>query len=701
MLEPLFNPQTVAVIGASRRPDAFGHRLLAGLIEDGFPGTLVPVNPAASEVCGLPCQPRLAAFPGPVDLALVAVPAAVCKEAVREALDAGARAVAVLSVGFREAGEAGAEREREIAELCRQRDVRLLGPNCLGLINTSRRLFAFASPLRPKPGGISVFSQSSAICALLLERLTADHLGLAKMVSIGNKADLSESDLLRALAEDHETKVIVAYLESIGAGPGFVRAAERATARKPVIILRAATTLAGRKAVAAHSGEVIGQDSAYGAAFRRAGIIRAEDIRGLFNLAAAFSLQPLPRGGRVLILTNAGGPGIIAVDAVERAGLTAAYLDPQSATRLRQKLPGAATIYNPIDLLAGAGPEDYRAALGIALTDHNIDALVVICVGQGPESQALANAQALVAGQVGNKPILACFLGHEARAASDCLLTGGVPACGSPEEAVAALKAMWEYVSWRNRPPRVVTRFKVNRRRVERIISHHQRGQRPRINEAKAKDILRAYSFLVPAGRLAASAEEAVEIADRIGYPVALKLISPDLVRKGELDGVRLNIPNRQGVRDGFDLMMLRMARQAPKAAIDGIYVEKMLDRGLEVILGLHRDPQFGPLLMFGLGGINVEVMKDVAFNLAPITFDEAMTMLASTRSYQFLLERRGEAGVDVAALAGCLQRISQLATDFPQIAEVEINPLIIGELGGEPVVADAKITLGGEIIGQ
>ncbi|MDD5758928.1 MAG: acetate--CoA ligase family protein [Desulfobulbaceae bacterium] len=700
MLESLLQPQTIALIGASRTPGAFGYRLLANLIEGGFAGTIVPVNPLAETILGLPCYHTLSQFAGKIDLCLIAIPADQCKKAVREAIEAGARAVVILSVGFKESGEAGAELEMEIAETCRVRDVQLLGPNCLGLINSAHKLFAFDAEQRPEPGGISMISQSSSICSLFLDRVVKAHLGVAKLISTGNKAGLSEIDLLRALALDPQTSVIIGYLESINAGDSFVKAAEYATSRKPVIILKSATTLAGRKAVAAHSGELISQDSAYGAAFRRSGVIRAETLGALFDYTAAFTMQPLPRGNRVLVLSNAGGPGIMAVDAVEQAGLTASYLDAQASLSLRQTLSASATIYNPIDLLGDAGPEQYSAAIDVVMADNNVDAVVVLFVERDRKTvgQSLAIAHAIVGCNRRQKPLIACLLGCQSDEVRDALTKGAVPEYDSPERAVAVLKAMCEYTAWRHRPPRVVTRFKVHRRRVERIISRHLRTKRLHIAEMKAKDILKAYDFHVPEGHLTISVEEAIEQAERIGYPVAMKIASPDIVQKSDFGGVRLNIVNRLGVQDSFDLMMLRVNQRAPEAWIDGVYVEKMLDHGLEVIMGMHRDPQFGPMLMFGLGGIYVEVMKDVAFNLAPITFDEAMTMLTSTKSYQILIGARGENAVDMASLAHCLQKISQLATDFPQIAELEINPLIVGEIGSEPVVADAKINLRGDV---
>jgi len=415
------------------------------------------------------------------------------------------------------------------------------------------------------------------------------------------------------------------------------------------------------------------------------------------DYTTAFASQPLPSGNRVLVLTNAGGPGIMAVDAIERLGLTAGYLEAKTSAALRGQLPPAATIYNPIDLLADATASHYATAIEIALGDPNIDAIVVIVVNQAQEEApegSLALAKAIVSCNHGQKPLLACLMGETERGPHSVLQDGGVPDYDLPERAIAALKAMCDYAKWRHRPPRVLTRFKVHRRRVERILFRHQRSDRQHINEIKAKDILKAYAFQVPEGHLAISLEDAVEQAERIGYPVVMKICSPDIVHKQDIAGVKLNVVNRQGVQDGFDLMMLRVSQRAPQAWVDGIYIEKMLDHGLEVIMGMHRDPQFGPMLMFGLGGIYVEVMKDVAFNLAPITFDEAMTMLLSTKSYQILARATDKNAVDMTPLAHCLQKISQLATDFPQIAELEINPLMVGESGSEPIVADAKITL-------
>lgn len=499
---------------------------------------------------------------------------------------------------------------------------------------------------------------------------------------------------LTAMADDEQTGVIVAYLEDINSGDAFVKAATEASSKKPVVILKSGTTAAGRKAASSHTGVLGGPDIAYGAAFRRAGVIRADTFESLFDFATALSMQPLPQGDRVLIITNAGGPGTMAADAVEQSGMQVAILDKNTAAALREKLPRAASVGNPIDVLGDAEPERYRTAVEAAQNDPAVDAVVVILTPQAMTKPA-ETAMAIAACLRGDKPVLTAFMGGEdVLPGREKLVDAGLPDYPSPERAIAALKAMHDYACWRRRPPRVVTRFRVNRRRAERIIARRLRSGHHQLGEVRAKSVLAAYGFQVPQGYLSTTVEEAMEAAQRVGFPVAMKVVSPDIIHKSDLGGVKLNITDPEAARDAFDLMTLRIAQRAPDATVEGIYVEKMVDRGLEVIIGMSRDPQFGPMLMFGLGGIFVEVMKDVTFHLAPISEAEAIQMLKSTRSYEILEGRRGQRGVDLVAIAQGLQRISQLTTDFPQISELDINPFIVGEAGHEPVVADARMTL-------
>jgi len=461
-----------------------------------------------------------------------------------------------------------------------------------------------------------------------------------------------------------------------------------------VVVFKAGVTRSGMKAASSHTGSLAGADIAYAAAFRRAGIIRAETFEALFDYATALAMQPLPKGNRVAIITNAGGPGIMAADSVEQSGMAVATLAGATATALRSKLPAAASVGNPIDVLGDADPERYAMALNAAQDDPSVDAVIVILTPQAMTRPA-ETARAIQACARNEKPILVSFMGGEdvmpGRAE---LVEANLPDYPSPERAVAALRALCSYAAWLRRPPRVLTRFPVNRRRVERILHRHQRTGQLQVGEAYAKDILRAYDFNVPAGRMAATAEEAILAAEKIGYPVAMKISSPQIVHKSDVGGVRLNLSSPEEVRDAFDLIMLRIREQVPNAVIEGVYVEQMCLRGREVILGMTRDPQFGPLLMFGLGGIFVEVMKDVTFHLAPITEEEAGQMLESTKSFALLKGVRGTDSVDLSAIAVSLQRISQLVTDFPQIREMDINPFIVMAVGRDSIAADARITL-------
>ncbi len=694
MLESLFLPQSVAIIGASRTPGKVGHDILANLVKGGFKGTILPVNPAGGTMFDLPVLRSLREFDGEIEQVIVVVPKDRVLEAVKDAMAKKAGAVVLISSGFKETGKAGRRLEEEVAKICKSHGARLLGPNCLGLLNTQNNLNASFAGSMPARGKIAIFSQSGALCTSMLDLAEGRRLGISKLISIGNKADINENDLLSYLADDKQTTVVTGYLENIISGDTFIKTAEEACMKKPVVLLKSGTTAAGQKAAASHTGVLAGTDTAYGAAFKRSGVIRADTFEALFDYATALSMQPLPKGDRVLIITNAGGPGTMAADAVEHCGMRVADLASNTATALRDKLPEGVSIGNPVDVLGDAPPERYREVLRTAQNDDSVDAIIIILTPQ-VMSNPKETARAIAMEIDGSKPVLASFMGGKDVMPGRLELTAaGLPDYESPERAVGALKVMHEYETWLHRPPRMVTRFRVNRRRVERIITRSRRFNILQLNEVKSKKILQSYGFNVPDGRLVTDAEEAVEQARRTGFPVAMKIVSPDIVHKSDMGGVKLNLTTAQQVRDGFDLMMIRILQQVPSAIIEGIYVEKMVDPGLEVIIGVSRDPQFGPMLMFGLGGIFVEVMKDVTFHLAPITQDEAIHMLKSTRSYNILKGKRGQKGVDIVGIANGLQRISQLTTDFPQIIELDINPFIVGETGTDPVVADGRMTL-------
>jgi acetyltransferase len=694
MLETLLYPKSIAVIGASRSPEKVGYAVLANLVNGGFKGAIVPVNPGATEILGLKCYKSLDEYKGKIELSVIVVAGKFVKDALRQSIDAGAKSVIVITAGFKEVGAAGAAAEKELVEICRAAGVRMVGPNCLGVLNTDHSMNATFAPSVPPPGKISVISQSGALCVAILDWAAESKLGLGKVISFGNKADLNEVDFIQTLAEDKETRVIAGYLESIKEGDKFLRIAEQAASVKPVVILKVGITSAGAKAASSHTGSLAGADIAYGAAFKRAGVIRAENFEALFDYATAFAMQPLPAGDRVAIITNAGGPGIMAADAAEGLGLKMVSPSPASVEKLKACMPASAAFGNPIDVIGDAEPDRYVKAFEIMQDDEKIDGIIVVVTPQNM-TRPLELAEKLAAAHKGKKPVLAAFMGGtEVAAGKEKLQAVGIPNYPSPDRAVTAFRAMCDYAAWRGRPARIVTRFPVNRRRVDRIINLQTRNGTPQMGEVEAKEILRAYDFNVLAGQLARTSDDAVEIAERIGYPVVLKISSPDIIHKSDFGGVRINLANAEQVRDAFDLMMVRIQKRAPKAHLRGGFVEKMGARGREVILGMTRDPQFGPMLMFGLGGIFVEVMKDVTFHLAPITAEEAMQMLKGTRSYALLQGARGQAPVDLDAIAGALQRISQLATDYPEILELDINPFIVGPVGVQAYVADARMTL-------
>src|SRR5450759_2709918 len=694
MLETLLYPKAIAVIGASRNPDKVGYAVLANLVNNGFKGPIVPINLDGGEILGLKCYKSLGEYKDPIDLSIIMVGGKYVKDALQSSIKAGAKVVTVITAGFKEVSAEGAALEQELVDLCKSQGVRLMGPNCLGVLNTHHRMNATFAPSMPPPGKISVISQSGALCVAILDWACKQKLGIGKVISIGNKADLNEVDFIQTLAEDKETKVIAGYLESIKEGDKFLRIAEQAASIKPVVILKVGITSAGAKAASSHTGSLAGADMAYGAAFKRAGVIRAENFEALFDYATAFAMQPLPNGERVAVITNAGGPGIMAADAAESSGLKMVSPSKESDAKLRAFMPAAGAFGNPIDVIGDAPPDRYVKAFQVMQEDETIDAIVVVVTPQNM-TKPLELAEKLGAAHQGKKPMLAVFMGGtEVAAAKEKLMALGIPNYPSPDRAVTALRAMCDYAAWNRRPARMVTRFPVNRRRVDRIINAQERSGITQIGEVEAKEILRAYDFNVLGGQLAQNDDEAVEIAERIGYPVVLKISSPDIIHKSDFGGVRINLANAEQVRDAFDLMMLRIQKRAPKAYLRGGFVEKMGQRGREVILGMTRDPQFGPMLMFGLGGIFVEVMKDVTFHLAPITAEEAMQMLKGTRSYALLQGARGQAPVDLEAIAGALQRISQLVTDYPEIMELDINPFIVGPMGVQAYVADARMTL-------
>jgi acetyl coenzyme A synthetase (ADP forming)-like protein len=695
-LENFFNPHSVAIIGASHQKGKVGYEILKNMIDAGYEGRIFPINPNRKVIEGLECYPDLKSVGQVPDLVIIIVPAKIVPSIMQQCAEVGAQSVIIITAGFKEVGKEGRNLEKQIIQIARQAGIRIIGPNCLGLIVPANKLNASFGGNLPSVGAIGYLSQSGALLTAILDMANANGIGFSKLVSIGNKADVDELDVIKALASDDRTKVIAGYLESISDGNQFVREVEQISHDKPILLIKAGGTQAGAKAASSHTGSLAGAEAAYESAFERAGIIRCRSIRQQLDFAQAFANQPLPAGPRVAVITNAGGPGIMAADAIEEQGLTFAKLTDETVKKLASGLPPAANLYNPIDVLGDALADRYEFAFDAVLDDPNVDTVLVLLTPQAMTEPA-ATAQAIVrmTHRKSSKPVLTCFLGvDKIQEGVKILRAGGIPQIEATERAVETIKVMADYVRWRSRPKRVVKLFPVNRRKVENIVERHLRQGIREIGETESKEVLEAYGFATPRGSIATTAEQAVGIAEQLGFPVVLKIWSPDILHKSDVGGVQIGLKSVKEVKDAFDLMMYRIPKKLPDAEILGVLVQEMCMGGKEVILGMKRDPHFGPLMMFGMGGTMVEVLKDVSFYLAPLTGEEAKQMLVSTKTYQMLKGVRGQEGVDIEAIAEGLQRLSQLVTEFSQIQELDINPYVVGPEGTIPIAVDARISV-------
>jgi acetyltransferase len=601
----------------------------------------------------------------------------------------------VISADFREAGREGLERERELLDIAKEYNLRLIGPNCLGVIDTDTPLNATFAAGMPPSGPIAFMSQSGALGTAVLDLAMAGRVGFSKFVSLGNKADVSETDLLKAWGSDPNSRVILIYVEGLPDGQEFMDVAREVTRRKPVVAIKSGVTKSGSRAVSSHTGSLAGSEEAYKAAFKQAGVIRAASMEQVFDYALGFAYQPLLEGNRVGIVTNAGGPGILATDAVEHAGLEIPRLSGETVQALKEYLPGAASAANPVDVLGDALADRYEHAIELVLNDPKVDSLIVIVTPQAmTEIEKTAHAVGRLS-QEADKPILACFMG-EARvdAGIRVLREYGVPNYPYPERVAATLAAMDSYRQERERPIFEPEPCEVCRPPVRELFDQVREEGRVSIGDAEAREVLEAYGFPVPESRLAETPEEAVDIAEEIGYPVVLKVASPDILHKTDVGGVKLNLNSPGDVRDAFDLINYRAGRYVPEARVWGCLVQEMVTGGREILVGMNRDPQFGPLVAFGLGGIYVEALKDVSFRVAPFSREEAQEMIQEIRSYPLLAGVRGEPPADHEAMVDTLMRTSQLVTDFPEIVELDINPLTVFEEGRGAMAIDMRLVL-------
>lgn len=697
-LQEFFTPRSIAVIGASTNPEKLGYAVLENLVKGEFLTSdrrVYPINPGADEILGLKAYPVVTEVPDPIDLAVIVIPYPIVPEALRTCGEKGIPATIVISAGFREAGMEGLERERELIKIARQYNIRLIGPNCLGVIDTVTPMNASFSAGMPPGGPMAFMSQSGALGTAILDWALAGRLGLSKFVSLGNKADVSETDLLLAWQDDPSSRVILSYVEGLPDGQHFIRVARQVSKKKPVVALKSGTTQAGSRAVSSHTGSLAGSEQAYEAAFRQAGVLRARSLQELFDLALAFGYLPPLLGDRIAIVTNAGGPGILATDGLERAGLQLARFNPETIQALEKFLPDAASAANPVDVLGDARSDRYRFALETVTRDPHVDGVIVILTPQAmTEIRATAEAMVEVANQI-ELPIVGCFMG-EARIKEgvQILEDHRIPNYAFPERAAHIFRAMATYRQLKSEPEPEFETIEADRDSVAKIIDGVLEQGRVSIGDAEARDILIAYGLEVPPSRVAETADQAVDIASEMGYPVVLKIASPDILHKTDVGGVKINLQDATDVRDAFDLIVYRAQRYLPEARIWGCQVQKMVPEGLEVLIGMNRDPQFGPLMTFGLGGIYVETLKDVSFRVAPFSRQEAHDMLDEIRARALLDGVRGAPAVDKEALVEALMRIAQLVLDFPVIAELDINPFIVYEQGRGGTAIDMRLIL-------
>ncbi len=699
-IESIMNPKSVAVVGATNRPGSVGLAVFRNILGAGFEGVLYPVNLKAKSVQSVKAYPKLMDIPDEVDLAVIIVPAETVCSVMEDAGQKGIKGAIVVSAGFREVGGRGVELENRLKEVIKKYDIRLVGPNCLGVINNDEKVrmnASFATKM-PKAGNIAFISQSGALCTAVLDYAEGRNIGFSKFISFGNKADVNETDLLRYLKDDPHTDVILMYLEDITNGREFLETAREITwqAHKPILAVKSGRSAEGARAAASHTGALVGSDNAYDAIFYQSGILRVEGIAELFNRAIAFAKQPIPKGNRIAIVTNAGGPGIMATDAAIRHNLKMATLSQETKQKLKKELPPTASIENPVDVIGDATHERYEAAIRHTLKDKGVDGAIVILSPQAM-TDIMETAEIVPRVTKGiKKPVLCSFMGIvDVSEGIKYLERNGIPNYSFPEAAVRSMASMAFYGNLLGLGRREVREIAADRDTAAAVIKKKLAGRdRYYMSEKEANELLQCYGFPVLKSVLLKDSSQVDEAAEEIIFPVAMKISSPDIVHKFDAGGVRLKIRTKEEAREVFEEIIASVKKFKPSAKIDGVIMERMARGGVEVILGAARDPRFGPLCMFGLGGTLVEAMKDVTFRLAPMWEISAEIMIRSIKAYSILKGVRGAPPCDIDSIKDCLLRLSQMVSEHPEVAELDINPLIVYPEGEGCVVADSRILL-------
>jgi acetyltransferase len=699
-LDKIFNPRSIAVVGASDEEGSVGFVLIKNLTELGYKGKVYPVNIRKNEILGLKTYKGVNELPEIVDLAVIATPAKTVPDIIEQCGKAGIIGIIIVSAGFKEIGPEGKALEDKIVELKRKYNLRIIGPNCLGIIRPSINLNATFANKMPKSGNIAFISQSGALGTAILDWAMHENIGFSNFVSIGSMIDVDFGDLIDYFGTDPKTRSILMYIEGVTDARKFMSASRHFARTKPIIVVKAGKFGESAKAAASHTGSLTGEDIIYGAAFKRAGMVRVEEIADLFNCAEVLGMQPLPHGPNLAIITNAGGPGVMATDALIARGGKLAKLSPKTIDALNSVLPHYWSRANPIDILGDANAERYRVVIEACLTDENVDGLLIIYTPQGvAEPNKIATSIVEIGkSKAGHKTILTSFMGYEmTEEANRILVENSIPTYSTPEQAVATYMYMYQYK--RNlellyeTPEELPVDSVPPKRPLTVIMRNAARENREILTETEAKRLLEYYCLPTVKTYLAKTADEAARLASQVGYPVVLKILSPEIVHKTEAGGVILDIPSEKELRQAFDQIMQRAKEYNPQAEIEGVTVQPMIKkRGYEVILGAKMDPLFGPVILFGMGGIGVELFKDVAVGLPPLNQTLARRIMEDTRVYQLLKGYRNMPPANLKLLEELMVLFSQMLVDFPQLKEVDINPLFINEK--EAFALDARIVI-------
>jgi acetyltransferase len=693
-LDAIFKPRSLAVIGASRKKQTIGNEIIHNLIEYEFNGKIFPVNPKASVIHSMKCYPTVLNIPDEVDLAVIVVPKELILKVVDQCGKKGVKGLVVITAGFRETGEKGWMLEQKLHEKVMKYGMRMVGPNCMGVINTHEdvRLNATFAATAPPEGTVGFVSQSGALGEAILAYARNLSLGVSMFVSMGNRTDISGNDLIEYWEDDPDVQLILMYLESFGNPRRFTKIARRITKKKPILTVKAGRTAQGARAASSHTGSIVGLDIATESLLEQCGVIRASSIEEMFMLAMAFANQPIPKGHRIAIVTNAGGPAILATDACISLGLELSQFGPRTTKQLKRILPPEASVSNPVDMIASADPSTYSKVLNVIKKDRNVEGIIAIFV-----SPVMIDAYEIARSIVQSSqdlciPILTCFMGKErSDEAIDELKNNKIPVYSFPEDAALAMAAMDRYRLLSQKPTGRIITFRIKKENADKIIRNAQKNKRYQLFEWEVEEILRCYGFPIAPSKIVSSAGQAIEYSLEIGYPVVLKAVSQRYSHKTEIGGVRLDLRNADEVGLAYRGIMKELRGKNGSLKIK---VQKMIKGGKEVILGATHDVQFGPVMMFGLGGIYVEIMKDVSTRVHPITDVDADEMISSLRSYPLLRGVRGEKGVNIHLIKQSLLRLSQLISDFQEIKEIDINPFIVSESKRECQIVDARIFL-------